>query len=107
MIKIRGVNKKFNDFVALEDINIDIEKGTIHGIIGENGAGKTTLLQMLARVYTVDEGKLLQGYRNIFEEKIDKNVLDIEGYRVDVKYNKGNNYIGDRKENIYIAIERK
>ena len=41
MIKIRGVNKRFNDFVALEDINIDIKKGTIHGIIGENGAGKT------------------------------------------------------------------
>ncbi|HZK32890.1 MAG TPA: hypothetical protein VFC60_00185 [Tissierellaceae bacterium] len=54
-----------------------------------------------------DRGKLLQGYRNIFEEKIDKSLLDIEGYRIYVKYNKGNNYIGDRKENIYIAIEKK
>lgn len=53
-----------------------------------------------------DRGKLLQGYRNIFEEKIDKSALDTEGYKIYVKYNKGNNYIGDRKENIYIAIER-
>lgn len=59
MIEIRGVNKRFNDFLALDDINIDIKKGTIHGIIGENGAGKTTLLQMLAGVYQVDEGEIL------------------------------------------------
>lgn len=66
MIKIRGVYKRFNDFVALEDINIDIKKGTIHGIIGENGAGKTTLLQMLAGVYTVDEGKILVNGEKIY-----------------------------------------
>lgn len=53
-----------------------------------------------------DRGKLLKAYRNIFQEKIDKSALDIEGYSIYVKYNKGNNYIGDKKENIYISIER-
>ncbi len=67
MIEIRGVNKRFNDFLALEDINIDIKKGTIHGIIGENGAGKTTLLQMLAGVYTVEEGSILVDGNSIYE----------------------------------------
>lgn len=53
-----------------------------------------------------DRGKLLKAYRNVFEKKIDKSTLNIEGYSVYVKNNKGNNYIGDRKENIYISIDK-
>lgn len=59
MIEVIGVSKVFGDFIALDNINIKIKKGTIHGIIGENGAGKTTLLQMLAGVYAVEEGRIL------------------------------------------------
>lgn len=80
MITIRNVNKVFNDFVALDDINIDIKKGTIHGIIGENGAGKTTLLQMLAGVYTVDEGEILINGKSIYENNEVKQVI---GYVAD------------------------
>lgn len=80
MIKIRGVNKKFNDFLALEDINVDIKKGTIHGIIGENGAGKTTLLQMLAGVYSVDEGEILIDGKSIYENNEVKQTI---GYVAD------------------------
>ncbi len=80
MIEIRGVNKKFGDFLALEDINIHIKKGTIHGVIGENGAGKTTLLQMLAGVYTVDEGEILINGRPIYENNDVKQTI---GYVAD------------------------
>ena len=80
MIEIRGVNKKFGDFLALEDINIHIKKGTIHGVIGENGAGKTTLLQMLAGVYTVDEGEILINGRPIYENNDVKQTI---GYIAD------------------------
>lgn len=44
------------DFLALKDINIEIEKGEIVGIIGENGAGKTTLLKIIARMLAPDKG---------------------------------------------------
>ena len=100
MIKIRGVNKKFNDFLALEDINIDIKKGTIHGIIGENGAGKTTLLQMLAGVYTVDEGQILIDGEKIYgNNKIKQKI----GYVADRnQYFKG--YKASEMVNFYSGI---
>lgn len=59
MIEVLDVRKDFGDFTALDNINISIKKGTIHGIIGENGAGKTTLLQILAGIYDTKEGKVL------------------------------------------------
>lgn len=67
MIEVRGVGKTFGDFKALDDININIKKGTIHGVIGENGAGKTTLLQMLAGVYDVEEGEILIDGDNVYD----------------------------------------
>ena len=67
MIELRGVSKTFGDFKALEDININIKKGTIHGVIGENGAGKTTLLQMMAGVYDVEEGEILIDGENVYD----------------------------------------
>lgn len=53
-----------------------------------------------------DRGRLLKVYRSIFKEKIDLSGLNIEGYSVLVKENKGNNYIGDNRENVYISIEK-
>lgn len=53
-----------------------------------------------------DRGEFLKAYRNVFKEKIDGGKLDIEGYSVYVKNNKGNNYIGEKKENLYISIEK-
>lgn len=42
------LNKKFNNFTALDDVNINLEKGKIYGLIGKNGAGKTTLMRIIA-----------------------------------------------------------
>lgn len=66
MIEVIEVSKVFGNFKALDNVNINIKKGTIHGIIGENGAGKTTLLQMLAGVYDVEEGKIIIDGENIY-----------------------------------------
>ena len=67
MIKIRNVHKSFDNFKALDDISIDIKKGTIHGLIGENGAGKTTLIQSLVGIYTIDEGEILIDGKTIYD----------------------------------------
>lgn len=75
MIEVIDVSKAFGDFKALDNINIKIKKGTIHGIIGENGAGKTTLLQMLAGVYDVEEGKILVGGESVYDNnKVKKKI---------------------------------
>lgn len=80
MIEVKDVSKSFEGFKALDNINIQIKKGTIHGIIGENGAGKTTLLQMLAGVYEVEEGEILIDGESIYENNKIKNKI---GYVAD------------------------
>ncbi|MGC8820745.1 MAG: ABC transporter ATP-binding protein [Fervidobacterium sp.] len=47
MIKAVGLTKKFGDFVAVDNVNLDIKKGEIFGFLGQNGAGKTTTIRML------------------------------------------------------------
>ena len=46
-IKVSHLTKVYKDFPVLEDINLDIEKGCITGLVGRNGAGKTTLLSII------------------------------------------------------------
>ncbi len=46
------------DKKALNNINLDIEKGSIFGVIGENGAGKTTLIKCMLGIYKQDEGEI-------------------------------------------------
>lgn len=64
VIKIGNVTKIFGrDFIAVDDINIEIKEGKIYGFLGPNGAGKTTTLKMLTGVLTPDKGKIsINGY---------------------------------------------
>ena len=63
IISTKNLTKKFGDFTANKEINLDIEAGEIRAIIGENGAGKTTLMNMLYGVLQPTEGQIY------FEEK--------------------------------------
>ena len=58
-IELRGISKAFGPVQANNDIHIRVEKGTIHGIIGENGAGKSTLMSILYGFYKADSGTIL------------------------------------------------
>ena len=58
-IELRGVHKRFGDVHANKDVDLQIRKGTIHGIIGENGAGKSTLMSILYGFYKADAGEVL------------------------------------------------
>ncbi|WBW99653.1 methionine ABC transporter ATP-binding protein [Oceanirhabdus sp. W0125-5] len=62
MIKINNLektfNQKFKTFKALDNINLQLEKGKIHGIIGESGAGKSTLLRCINRLETPTKGTI-------------------------------------------------
>ncbi|MBU5427042.1 ABC transporter ATP-binding protein [Tissierella pigra] len=81
MIEVLDVRKDFGDFTALDDINIRIKKGTIHGIIGENGAGKTTLLQILAGIYDTKEGKVLVEGEEVYDNNKVKHKIGYVGDR--------------------------
>ena len=56
MIQIEGISKRFGNYQALEDISIEVNDGTVYGLVGYNGAGKTTLLKIIAGVYKPNEG---------------------------------------------------
>ncbi|GGK20008.1 ABC transporter ATP-binding protein [Salinarimonas ramus] len=57
-IELVGVNKSFGPVHANKDVNLTVEAGTIHGIVGENGAGKSTLMSILYGFYEADTGEI-------------------------------------------------
>lgn len=58
MLHIKSLSKTYGQYTALDQINMHLAKGSIHGLIGKNGAGKTTLLSILAGVYRPNQGEI-------------------------------------------------
>ena len=58
-VALRGITKAFGAVLANRDVDLDIPKGTIHGIVGENGAGKSTLMGILYGFHSADAGDIL------------------------------------------------
>jgi ribose transport system ATP-binding protein len=58
LIELKGVSKVFPGVKALDSIDLEIQSGEIHGLIGENGAGKSTLIKILTGAYKNDAGKI-------------------------------------------------
>ena len=57
-IELIAINKSFGTVHANKDVNLRVERGTIHGIVGENGAGKSTLMSILYGFYEADSGEV-------------------------------------------------
>jgi len=68
ILELSNINKSFGHVQANKNINLKINKGTIHGIIGENGAGKSTLMSIVFGLYQADSG-----------------VIDINGKTINLK----------------------
>jgi len=58
-IEIRNVSKRFGDFHALRDVNLDVSSGELVALLGPSGCGKTTLLRIIAGLETADAGSIL------------------------------------------------
>ena len=56
ILEMRNITKLFPGVRALDDVNLQVKKGTIHALVGENGAGKSTLMKILMGIYTKDPG---------------------------------------------------
>jgi len=73
VISCEQLSKKYDDFLALDDINLEIEKGDFFGLLGPNGAGKTTLLKILT-----GQLKPTTGMANVSGIDIQKEILEVK-----------------------------
>ena len=68
VLQVRNLSKSFPGVKALEDVRLDVEKGTVHALMGENGAGKSTLMNIVSGRYEADAGQILfKGHRVQFK----------------------------------------
>ena len=59
ILTLKNITKEFPGVKALDDVTINIERGTIHGLVGENGAGKSSLIKILAGIYQPNKGEII------------------------------------------------
>ncbi|MDQ0474114.1 sugar ABC transporter ATP-binding protein [Labrys wisconsinensis] len=57
-LEMRGIGKRFPGVLALENVDLTLEPGKVHALMGENGAGKSTLIKIMAGVYGKDAGSI-------------------------------------------------
>ena len=59
LLSVEHVKRRFGGILALDDVSLEQDEGTIAGLIGPNGAGKTTLFNVITRLYRPDDGRVL------------------------------------------------
>lgn len=65
LLELRNITKSFGGIRAVNDVSIEVEKDSIHGLIGPNGAGKTTIFNLITGIYKVSSGTIVFEDNNI------------------------------------------
>ncbi len=68
ILETRGLTKEFKGFVAVDNVNLRVKRGTIHALIGPNGAGKTTVFNLLTKFLPATRGSILYKGEDITRE---------------------------------------
>src|SRR5258707_1181220 len=63
-VELRELSKQFGSVVANAGVNLRVEPGSIHGVVGENGAGKSTAMKILYGIFPPDSGEILVNGRS-------------------------------------------
>jgi len=74
-LKLDGVSKRFDTFVAVEDLSLQARRGRIFGLLGPNGAGKTTTIRMIVGITAPDSGAV-----ELFGQRLAARARDRIGY---------------------------
>jgi branched-chain amino acid transport system ATP-binding protein len=69
ILETRGLIKEFKGFVAVNDVNLRVQRGQIHALIGPNGAGKTTVFNLLTKFLIPTRGQILYNGQDITTER--------------------------------------
>ena len=70
IISAEHITKRFSAHTALDDVSVEIPRGSVYGLLGPNGAGKTTLIRTITRISLPDEGRILFDGRPITQQDI-------------------------------------
>ena len=73
-IELKDITKRFGHVIANSDVNLKVESGTIHGIVGENGAGKSTLMNILFGLYKPDSGTIFLNEQSVEVNSPEKSI---------------------------------
>lgn len=57
-LQMKNIKKSFNGVTVLDNVNFNVQRGTVHALLGENGAGKSTLMNILYGIHKADEGEI-------------------------------------------------
>ena len=71
ILEMRNITKTFPGVKALDNVNLQVEEGEIHALVGENGAGKYTLMNVLSGIYWTIVNKKDTIFKYIFWERLD------------------------------------
>ena len=69
ILETRGLTKEFKGFAAVQDVNLQVRRGSIHALIGPNGAGKTTVFNLLTKFLQPTRGTILFNGNDITREE--------------------------------------
>ena len=72
ILEVKGISKTFGSIKALDSVDFYLQKGIVHGLLGENGAGKSSLMNVLSGIYIPESGSI-----KINNQKIEKMSPDI------------------------------
>lgn len=75
LLEMKHITKAFSGVYANEDVNLTVEQGEIHALLGENGAGKTTLMNILFGIYEADAGEIVYQRKRV-EFRSPKDAID-------------------------------
>ena len=74
LVEIKELQKRYDNLIAVDNLNIEIEKGEIYGLVGPNGSGKTSTINSMLSIINYNRGKI-----KIFGEDKEKNRICTTG----------------------------